>query len=392
MAQRAIAVAALADGLSQVHYTGNSDDVKAAARVCAGMGASVQAKGQVLRIGGGLRYPSLPLDCGESGLCMRMFAPIAALFSQPVTIVGRGSLMQRPMEMVCRTLEEMGVECTTRGGTAPLKIKGPLPGGKVKIDGSASSQVLTGILIAAPYAAESMEIHVSNLRSKPYVDLTLQAMAAFGVHATHEDYRIFRIDAPQRYAPADFVVEGDWSGAAFLLVAGALAGEVTLTNLRAGSLQPDRAILEVLEQCGANVEISSSGITASRESLQSFDFDATHCPDLFPPLVALAAHCQGTSSIEGVHRLAGKESNRALTLQQEFKKLGVEVFVQGDIMKVKGGTTGPAVADSHHDHRIAMACAIAALAGTGPVAIDNAQAVNKSYPAFFEDLERVISV
>ncbi|MFO7978084.1 MAG: 3-phosphoshikimate 1-carboxyvinyltransferase [Bacteroidales bacterium] len=388
-AQRAIAIASMAPGLSRLHYPGHSEDVKAAAAIGAGLGAQIQAKGHVLLVYGGLQWPSHPLDCKESGLCMRMFSAIAALFSNPVTITGQGSLLERPMDMVSRTLGELGVGCSTNNGRAPLKITGPLPGGRVKVDGSASSQTLTGLLIAAPYAAAPMEIHVENLKSRRYIDLTLQGMAAFGIQVAHENYQVFRIDAPQEYIPADFVIEGDWSGAAFLLVAGAIAGELTLTNLKHDSFQPDRAILEVLQQSGAKVQINSTGVTVRKQSLQAFDFDATHCPDLFPPLVALAAHCKGTSAIRGVHRLFGKESDRAATLQQEFGKLGVLIVIEGDVMKIRGGIVGSAVVDSHHDHRIAMACAVAALAGEGPVTVMDSQAVNKSFPGFFDVLEDI---
>lgn len=388
-AQRAVAIAGLARGISRLHHPGHSDDVKAAIRICSALGASIQYKGQVLLVDGGLRWPSHPLDCGESGLCIRMFSAIASLFFRPVTLTGQSSLLERPMNMVGQTLGALGVDCTTHQGTAPLQVKGPLPGGRVMIDGSESSQVLTGVLIAAPYAAAPMEIHVHNLKSRRYVDLTLQVMVAFGVGVAHEDYQVFRINAPQEYVPADYVIEGDWSGAAFLLVAGAIAGEVTVANLKHDSYQPDRAIVQVLQQSGARVQVDATGLTVRKQPLQAFDFDATHCPDLFPPLVALAAHCQGISTIQGVHRLYGKESDRAASLQQEFMKMGVQVVVEGDVMKISGGEVAGAVVDSHQDHRIAMACAVAALAGKKPVTIMDSQAVNKSFPGFFEVIEEI---
>jgi 3-phosphoshikimate 1-carboxyvinyltransferase len=184
-------------------------------------------------------------------------------------------------------------------------------------------------------------------------------------------------------------VEGDWSGAAFLLVAGAIAGRVRVENLKPMSKQADRAILEVLFNVGAKVSIFDKAIEVRKHELNAFHFDATHCPDLFPPLVALASHCKGESRILGVSRLRLKESDRAVTLQQEFSKLGVDITIEGELMRIKGGEVKGGGVQSHGDHRIAMACAIASLASAGDIEIENAEAVDKSYPKFFEDLNAV---
>jgi 3-phosphoshikimate 1-carboxyvinyltransferase len=188
-----------------------------------------------------------------------------------------------------------------------------------------------------------------------------------------------------------YTVEGDWSGGAFLLVAGAVAGGITVKGLDVFSTQADKAILKTLMDCGANISIETEQIVVSPagvRGLQPFHFNATDCPDLFPPLVALAAYCNGTSVIEGVSRLAHKESNRGLTLQQEFKKMGAEIKLQDDLMIIEGGGgLKGAKIHSHHDHRIAMACAVAALKAAGETIIEGAEAINKSYPGFFEDLK-----
>ncbi|HUQ97596.1 MAG TPA: hypothetical protein VM010_08020, partial [Chitinophagaceae bacterium] len=190
--------------------------------------------------------------------------------------------------------------------------------------------------------------------------------------------------------PVDYYVEGDWSGAAFLLVAGAVAGSVTVKGLDTSSTQADKAILQALVQAGAVMSVQEKEITVSTTALKPFQFNATDCPDLFPPLVSLAAHCNGRSVIEGVNRLAHKESNRALTLQEEFGKMDVRIDLQDDLMIIHGGNKiAGAVVHSHHDHRIAMACAIAGLIAESAVAIDMAEAVNKSYPQFWEHMQQL---
>jgi 3-phosphoshikimate 1-carboxyvinyltransferase len=215
-------------------------------------------------------------------------------------------------------------------------------------------------------------------------------MKHFGYSVENNNYESFTIN-PVNYQPStiNYTVEGDWSGAAFLLVAGAIAGNISVTGLDVNSTQADKKILEALKDCGSILSIAENKIVCANPVLgiSSFQFDATDCPDLFPPLVALAAYCKGTSEIKGVSRLAHKESNRAITLQKEFAKMGVEIILQDDIMNIKGGgVLKGAKIHSHHDHRIAMACAVAALKAIGETEIEEAEAINKSYPDFYEHL------
>jgi 3-phosphoshikimate 1-carboxyvinyltransferase len=388
-AQRAVAVAALAEGTSEILFPGTSDDVRAAINVTRQLGATVNHSGISLKIKGGIKPPESVLDCGEAGLSIRMFSSLAAVLGTRVTLTGRGSLLKRPMNVVEDSLRAMGVECSTDNGYLPLTVRGPIRGGKVEVDGSFSSQVLTGMLIAAPYADDDLKIVVNNLKSRPYIDITLAVMNSFGVMVENHDYAVFYVKSGQRYLAARYSVEGDWSAAAFFLVAGAVAGKVRVENISAGSPQADKAILDALRYSGASVTIAENAVTIEKGTLKSFDFDATDCPDLFPPLVSLAAFCSGTSRIKGVGRLVHKESNRAFTLREEFGKLGVRIVLDNDIMQVTGGGCKGGNVFSHDDHRIAMACAIAALAADGNVEIDGAGAVAKSYPGFFEDLEKI---
>ncbi len=389
VAQRAIAMAAMADGVSEIINPGNCDDVLAAIDVCKTLGADIRRQGEDLLIRGGIRKPDSPLFCGESGLGMRMFAGIAASFTENVILTGTGSLLKRPMQVVVESLKPLGVSCTTSEGYPPIGVKGPLKGGKVNIDGTSGSQVLTGILMASPYAMSDTLLTVNGLKSKPYIDLTLEVMHAFGVEVSNDNYANFFIPNSQQYKACRFRVEGDWSGAAFMLVAGAIAGKVTLTGLNPRSLQADKKIVEVLKLAGARLVQESGKITTEKTDMKGFTFDATDCPDLFPPLVSLAAHCSGTSRISGIHRLRTKESDRAASLMETFGKMGIEIDLEGDCMIVEGGTIHPAEIHSHGDHRIAMAGAVAALAGSGAICIEGAESVNKSYPGFFNDLAKI---
>jgi 3-phosphoshikimate 1-carboxyvinyltransferase len=391
--QRACALALLYEGTISVINPGKSNDDKAALGIIQNLGATVETKDDELIISSeGIKHAA-EINCGESGLGIRMFTPIAALSSKEIIINGEGSLLNRPMHFFDEIFPQLGISIQTDNGHLPIKIKGPLQPADITIDGSLSSQFLTGLLIAFGKAAtKPVTITVQNLKSKPYIDLTLQMMKQFGYSVDNNDYKSFTIK-PQttNYKPQTYIVEGDWSGSAFLLVAGAIAGGITIKGLDVNSTQADKAILKALMDCGTSISIETDQITINNalgETGKAFHLNATDCPDLFPPLVALAAYCSGTTVIEGVSRLSHKESNRALTLQEEFTKMGLSIKLQDDLMMIEGGKglKGAGV-DSHHDHRIAMACAIAALQADGETVIEDAEAVNKSYPDFYEDLK-----
>jgi 3-phosphoshikimate 1-carboxyvinyltransferase len=389
-AQRLLAAALLAKGTSVIHNPSRSDDALAAMGIINVLGAKTEDHGNYLRIKGGFDPAGQKLECGEAGLSLRMFAPIAALADQTMIMNGSGSLQKRPVSMVADALGQLGARCQTQDGFVPIWIKGPLKSGKIRIDGSVSSQLLTGILMALPVVKGDSVVEVIDLQSKPYIDLTLEVLRSFGIKAENLNYKEFRIPGRQKYKPAELAVEGDWSGAAFMLVAGALGGTVTVSNLRGDSLQADRQILTALGRAGAGIEMGNGEVTVSRGQLNAFDFDATQCPDLFPPLVSLAAHCEGTTRITGTHRLIHKESNRSKVLQEEFYKIGVNIKLEGDSMYI----TGPSMMktgdiDPHGDHRIAMAAATIAMCSRTPVRISDPGCAAKSYPGFYEDLKSI---
>ncbi|MCQ2958588.1 MAG: 3-phosphoshikimate 1-carboxyvinyltransferase [Bacteroidales bacterium] len=387
--QRAIAIAALAKGTSHLYGYSSSNDSDAALKIAENLGATVSVDGENVTIDGGLKPNKLTLNCGEAGLGIRMFTPIASLWHEPITLQGEGSLKKRPVNVLEDPLRQLGVQISTSNGFVPVQVCGPMIGGYANVDGSLSSQILTGLLIASPYAQKDVILNVKDLKSKPYIDITLDMMQKFGVSVGRHDYDSFVIPAEQSYKAQDFTIEGDWSGAAFLLVAGALNGSITVENISMDSCQADKAIMDVLKMIGANISINKNSISVSRKDLNAFSFDATECPDLFPPLVSLAAHCDGKSIIKGVSRLAHKESNRALVLQTEFAKLGTKIDLNGDEMIVYGGTVNGGKMHANNDHRIAMAGAVTALLSPNPIEVENPECVAKSYPNFWEDLEKM---
>jgi len=394
--QRACAAALLHHGTTRILDPGRSNDDLAALDVIAKLGAIVVDKGDEIEITSkGVHPVSDQLHCGESGLGIRMFTPIAALSGQPLTISGSGSLVNRPMNFFDEIFPQLNITIQSQHGKLPLSIQGPLVPQTITVDGSLSSQFLTGLLMAFSAAnAKGVTIHVKDLKSKPYIDLTLSVLSAFGMKTPWVvQYEQFVFEDNDHSAPEgalDYAIEGDWSGAAFLFVAGAIAGEITIQGMKADSVQADRKILEAITDSGAALEWNEGVYKVSPGTLKAFVFDATECPDLFPPLVALAAYCEGVTTIRGALRLTHKESNRALTLQDVFGKMGISITLEGDIMKVHGGTgVKGAHVHSHHDHRIAMAAAVAALRADGPITIDDAEAIDKSYPEFYVDLRRL---
>jgi 3-phosphoshikimate 1-carboxyvinyltransferase len=386
MTQRAIAAGTLAHGESIILNPSFCEDSIAAMGIAAGLGAKVEPSDGKLKISGSRELKETTLDCGESGLAIRMFSPLAALYPGKITVTGSGSLKTRPMFMIRDALEQLGVEFTSNDGYLPLTIKGPLKGGSCEIDGSLSSQLLTGLLMSLPVADGDSDIKVTNLKSKPYIDMTLSILRDFGIEIKNYNYKLFTIKGGQRYIPCNYTVEGDWSGGAFLLVAGAIGGNLTVRGLRTDSSQSDKSILEALKSAGADIKISENQVEISKSMMKAFEFDATESPDLFPPLVALASYCEGTSRIRGASRLRHKESDRARSLIEEFAKMNISVEHKDDFLTITGGKVKGADVNSHGDHRIAMAAAVAAIGANGITRIKDSHCVAKSYPGFFDDM------
>lgn len=392
MTQRVYAAALLHTGVTTIHYPGHSDDELTALNIIQQLGAEILSKtpGKIIVKSNGIDPVHTSIDCVESGLASRLFIPIAAMHNKQIEIFGSGSLLTRTMAEFGEVLPKLGVKLEGFNGYLPFKLKGPLQPENISIDGSVSSQFLSGLLFALAYSVKHpVTIEVTNLKSKPYVDLTLDILNKFGKKIEQHNYQYFQVD-PSEFEErheVEITIEPDWSSAACWLVGGATNGEITLSGLRQNSLQADKEILDVLSMAGADMQISDDDIKIASNQLGEFDFDATDCPDLFPILSVLAGKCYGESYIKGIHRLWHKESNRIESITEMLHQFGIPYSIEDDTLCIRGKMRFEyATIDSYNDHRIVMAAAIAALLAKGPVTILGAEAVNKSYPDFFKDL------
>ncbi len=388
--QRAIAISILGSQACTIENFYPSKDALAAIRIAKSLGASIEVFDQKLVVKKNERQlDEVKINCGESGLSTRMFSPIAATFPRKSTITGEGSMMSRPINMIEEALVQLGAKTTSNKGFLPLCIEGPILPSEIEIDGSESSQLLTGLLIALPLLRGKSVVQVTNLKSIPYVQMTLDILGHFGIEIKHDNFNRFEIKGGQMISASSYYVEGDWSGASFHLVGAAISGKVTVSGLNCQSAQADKAILDAIISCGGAVSTFENEVVVKKNQLRAFQFDATHSPDLFPPLAVLAACCEGTSKIKGISRLKNKESNRAQTIREEFLKLNIEVKNVGDVMYIEGSKVKGGKVSSRNDHRIAMATAILASVADGKIEIEDSRAVDKSYPTFFEDLKTV---
>lgn len=325
------------------------------------------------------------LNCIESGSTMRFMIPVAAALGKDVTFVGEGSLLSRTLGEYMTLLPQHNVKVKS-DGFLPLEISGRLTNGSYEVNGDVSSQYITGLLMALANAdGDSAVILKTPLQSKPYVDMTIKVMADFGVHVTETDFG-YLIHGNQKFRQLDYTVEGDWSQAAFFLVAGALGGRVTVKGLDINSTQGDKEILNVLKKFGAKVVFDDTIATAEKSELFGTDINAENIPDLVPVIAVLAAFAEGKTVIYGAERLRYKESNRIESVVTNLKLMGVDAEETADGIIINGGNrlTGNAL-KGFNDHRIVMAFSVAALFAEGKTTIDDAMSINKSYPDFFED-------
>lgn len=389
--QRALLMAAFADSVSHLENISLSDDVLAVRRIIEQLGVIVEGEENWLVIPGKMNERlEIGLNVGESGLALRIVAFLSSLFNGKVCINGEGTLLRRPLIPLTESLVAAGIAHSTEKNSLPLIIYGPISNHNISIDASYSSQMLSGLLMTLPLLESDSHVRVNNLNSKPYIELTIDLMNKFGIDIMNNNNTDFFVRGKQKYHGSRIFIEGDWSGASNFLVAAALSGEISVSGLNKHSLQADRAILKALELTGAIVRWTDNIVIVSQSKNKAFDFDATHCPDLFPPLVLLAAGAHGRSRIKGIHRLIHKESNRLQTLQNMFSILGLKIQTDSDDMLIDGvGRLSGGTTDSFNDHRIAMAAATAACLADSPITVLNAGSVNKSYPSFFLHLQQL---
>lgn len=385
-AQRAILAAALCFDETQLKHIGVCDDVLHILKMAQELGARTEQKGDDVLICGRTQAANPILNAGESGLGIRLTTAICAALPGNFVLNGSGSLLKRPMTDFEQILPQLGVECTLNNGFLPITINGKARGGHLKINGGLSSQYLSGLLMALPLLEEDSIIEVVDLKSKPYIDITLAVLSDFGITIWNEDYKTFKIAGKQLYQPVgNLTIEGDYSGASVWMVYGAISNGISIERLNPLSVQGDRQMLQALTEAGIRFNWLDTTLRILPGEVKPFSFDATECPDLFPALVVLAAAAKGKSALKGAGRLEYKESNRATVLQKEFEKLGLKIELDGDYMYIHGtGSLNSGTIDANNDHRIAMAGAVAAPLTDNGITILDAQSVAKSYPNFWD--------
>lgn len=444
-AQRAILAAALADGVSVLKGYTPCGDSESALTVAKELGASVKRKRgaggtvtlEITGIGGAAgesaaqtgseRYERM-FHVGESGLLTRLLMPLGcALFPGGIRIEGEGTLLQRPLQGAAATMEALGCKVDVDGEqtdvTVPFALQGPLRPGRIEIDGSRSSQLVSGALMALPLCAKNSTLHVMNPVSIPYIYITLDILRRFGVKVRSEMYCgrqlldgdwskcteiVLKIKENQRYRAAELDLEGDWSAAAPFLAAGAVYGGVSVSGLDTSSLQADLTVMDILVDAGASVSQTGSPeqettgvITVKKAPLQGIKADLTNCPDLFPVTAVLCAFCQGKSVLRGVHRLSHKESDRAEGIKDMLCRMGVKAQIKDDDLIVEGESLDSRILNgrllkggkftSSHDHRMVMALRLAEPGADSLVEIDDEGCVCKSFPSFNEIWKNRIS-
>ncbi len=398
--QRMLIAAALSSGISKISNPLLSDDTEATLRAITALGATVEKAENCWTITGAnsLTSPKEPIDCGESGATLRFMIPIVALTPDPSRLFFKGSLERRPIEPLLKSLYDLGVNVHTKkqgNKDAVLVDGGGILGGQTSIPGDISSQFISGLMFACPLAKVDTEITLTTpLESADYVKMTEDVLAKHGVRVLiYDNFARMEIPAGQIFKPIDSRVPGDFSSVAFLLAAAAITlSKVQINSLDYDTVQGDKAILGILKQMGVEGKVcdNSSEINGTGNLLKPLNVDAKNIPDLVPVCAALACYAEGTSKITGAQRLKLKESDRLKSLYLELKKMGAKIVVDESSLTIEGPCNlHGAVIDTHNDHRIAMACSVAALGAKGQTTIRNAQCVRKSYPQFFTHLKQL---
>ncbi len=392
-AHRLLIGAALADKPTKIFLEGWSNDIEATKNCLETLGC------KVLRDNDGIQITPLwdgqaddiVLDCVESGSTLRFLLPIVAGLGKHAILEGQGRLPERPIDVLLEELRAHG--SLVKENNLPLVMAGQIRGGVYTLPGNISSQFITGLLFALPLLKEDSEIRLTTkMESRGYVDMTLDTLRLFQIEIEEKDWG-FKIRGGQTYrSPLEVSAEGDWSGAAFWVVAGGIGGDITCTGLRKNSCQGDKEIVDLMEQFGAKVAWGENEVRVCGGNLKGITIDAAQIPDLVPALCVAAALAEGTTIIYNAGRLRMKESDRLNAMAEGLQKLGVRVAEQQESIKIEGGSVHPegeVILDSYDDHRIVMSLAIAAAALGVEAVIERAEAVSKSYPTFFAEFTRL---
>lgn len=392
MAHRAIICASLAKGISVIDHIDFSDDMIATVEGMRALGAEIKEEANRLIIDGRKTFTTETacIDCNESGSTLRFLVPLSISTPRKVNFIGRGNLGKRPLDTFYTIFKEQGISYSFKEGELDLVINGALKGGTFRMPGNISSQFISGLLFTLPLLQEDSTIHITtSLESKGYIDLTLQMLTIFGIQVenVNQAYHTFKIKGKQAYQPTQYTVEGDYSQAAFYLVAAALGSQVESQLLDVNSLQGDKACIAILEKMGATAEwLNKDTLTMKEKPLGGITVDARQCPDIIPVITVALAVSKGESRIINGSRLRIKECDRLHAIANELNKLGADITELEDSLIIRGvkSLKGGKV-HSHHDHRIAMSMAIASTVCEGVVELVAPECVSKSYPGFFED-------
>ena len=394
--QRALVAAALANGRSVIRDALISEDIEHLTNALRSLGADVTQERHGLVVegtGGKLVTPSSALYLGNNGTGLRFLTSIVSLGHGTFILDGSRRMRQRPIQALVDALNKMGVKasCVEGSGCPPVEVRARgLPGGKTRLTTAISSQYLSSLLLASPYAERDAEIEISSqLPSWPYIELTLDVMAQFGVEVSVVEERFFRIRANQAYQPREYVIEGDLSSATYFMAAAAIVGQtIRITNINPDSLQGDLRFLEILETMGCKISTSREGVqvTGPLSNHEDLSFDLNDVPDMVPALAVVSAFRKGKTTLKNILHLRAKESDRVAVLTQELKKIGARAEEKAYGMVVQGIATHGAEIDCYSDHRIAMSFAIAGLAIEG-ISIKDPDCVKKSFPDFWEKLD-----
>ena len=392
---RAIIIASLADGKSVISNPLISADTLASINACKAIGAEIEVKNDKIIVDGVRGNPTLPekiIDVENSGTTLRIMAAVASLCNGKVTLTGDESVQERPMQPLLKALEDLGVKTSSMNGKPPATVEGPSKGGLCKIRGDISSQFISGLLISAPCMSEDTTIFITTeLRSKPYIDLTLDVMEEFGVKVKLDGNK-FQVRGNQGYRAIDYGIEGDYSSAAFILAAASLLdSKVTVKNLVIESKQGDRKIIDILREMGVDLKVDRDEIKISGNGgLNGIELDMSNTPDLVPIVAVLGSVAKGKTLIKNVEHLRYKESDRLKAISTELRKMGARIRERRDGLEIEGtNLLKGAKLHGWNDHRIVMALAVAGLIAKGETTIDNAEAIDISFPDFVDTMKRL---
>jgi 3-phosphoshikimate 1-carboxyvinyltransferase len=381
-------MSALAEGTSTLINPLRSDDTERTCSAIRAVGAHIS--GNTIT-GNALTAPADIIDCGGSGTTLRLFTGVASLVEGVTVFTGNRSLHRRPMEPLLTALTSLGARIFSNNGYLPIMTGGGLTGGTLSIDCEKSSQFLSSLLISLPLAAQDSIITADHLRSRPYVDITMEMLEDFGIRIEQEK-NTYYIPGTQAYYSRMYRITGDFSSAAYFMTAGAITDTaVRVENLDLHSAQGDKIIVNILRDMGADVAInpSQTAVTVAGGELRGISIDCSDIPDLFPILCVLGMCAEGKTTLHSAPHLHYKESDRIHNMSSELAALGIKTEVLDDGLIVWGGTPKRGVTlQSHQDHRICMALSIAALISDN-ITITDVECISESYPAFFDDIKSI---